>query len=400
MTIFPWKRQKTKELDKYILGKQNRTFYISVKPREPIRRSDICIFGKPECSHFSNEPNNDHGVVNRTPRTKQKAAEFTLSHFLITYRPNVYPCQMKAGRQTLSVSLYENSRFLKAEIRNHAKVYAACHSTFALVRGNDKPKCPRIGLAKPIGKIFARGLAGITDVPVGLLTRNIPPLNHQHCVSLVKVFLDHTIRERVINDPCISQVRLRVRMGEMSPANDHLNPQVLFRPVYFNQLRREAGRRIVLRWSMSMGIMLAILHWSCGLDGEGNNFLLASGKNNRPGIWATDFGDCKPIKPWRWKSRKWSSVIMNNPTWPRPAFAPNFIPSGDPNGDMGVEETWKMFVDGYKQASREILYKEGRRSELDTPRRFIDKLESAWKKRQDDSEVESLSGSSASLMNG
>ncbi|RSL61895.1 hypothetical protein CEP54_005969 [Fusarium duplospermum] len=380
-------------MEKYILGKHDRTFYISTNPREPIRRSDICIFGKPECSHFSNEPNQ---VAKRTPRSKQKASEYTLSSFVLSYRSDIYHCKIKAGRQYYSVSLYENSRFLKTEIRNHAKVYASCHTVFVLLKGNDKPKCPRVGIARPIGKIFARGLAGITDVPVGLMTRNIPPLHHGHCVSLTKFFLDQTIRERVVNDPYISQMRLRVRMGEMAPANDHLNPQVLFRPVYLNQLQREAGKRTVLRWSMSMGILLAVLHWSCGLDGEGINFLLASGRNSRPCIWATDFGDCKPIKPWRWKSRKWSSVIMDNPTWPRPAFAPNFIPNGDSDGDMGVEETWKVFVDGYKQASRVILYNEGRRSELDTPRRFIDKLESAWKKRQDDSEVESLSGSSAS----
>lgn len=215
-------------------------------------------------------------------------------------------------------------------------------------------------------------------------------------MPLVKAFLDLTIRRRVMNDPWISEVRLRVRMGEMSPPNDHLNPQLLFRPVYFNQLRLEAGKRAVLRWAVGMGVMLATFHWSCGLDGGGVNFVLGCWKNSKPCLWATDFGDCKPMKPEGWKSRQCLGAIMDNPTWPRPAFAPNFIPDGDPNGAMGIGRAWKNFVEGYKQASRIILYKQNRLSEIESPRRFVDKLESSWRRRQGGSDVESLSGSSNS----
>jgi hypothetical protein len=394
MTIFPWRRQqKTKELQKYALGKRGDTYYISTKPAEPVRRSDICILRGAECSNLTNKPSR---AVRRPPESESEETEHTLSSFWVTYRPTVHPSQTKIKYKAYTVILYENSRFLKAEVRNHVKVYTAVQALWLQFKAAGWTRCPRVGVPRPAARIFARGHAGITDIPIGLMTRTIPALNPQHCMPLVKAFLDLTIRRRVMNDPWISEVRLRVRMGEMSPPNDHLNPQLLFRPVYFNQLRLEAGKRAVLRWAVGMGVMLATFHWSCGLDGEGVNFVLGCWKNSKPCLWATDFGDCKPMKPEGWKSRQCLGAIMNNPTWPRPAFAPNFIPDGDPNGAMGIGRAWKNFVEGYKQAGRIILYKQNRLSEIESPRRFVDKLESAWRRRQGGSDVESLSGSSNS----
>ncbi|KAI8721753.1 hypothetical protein NCS52_00317700 [Fusarium sp. LHS14.1] len=388
MTIFPWRRQqKTTELQKYALGKRGDTYYISTKPAEPVRRSDICILGEAECSHFTKKT--------RRAESESEETEHILSCFWVTYRTAIHLSQTKIKYKTYTVSLYKSSRLLKAEIQNHVKVYTAVQELWIQLKAKGWTRCPRIGVARPAAKIFARGRAGIGNVPVGFMTRAIPALNPQHCMPLAKAFLDLTIRRGVMNDPWISEVRLRVRMGEMSPPNDHLNPQLLFRPVYFNQLRLEAGKRAVLRWAVGMGVVLATLHWGCDLDGEGVNFILGCSKNSRPCLWATDFGDCKPMKPRGWKSRKCLGAIMDNPTWPRPAFAPNFMPDGDPNEAMGIARAWKSFVDGYRHTGRVILYKQDRLSELESPRRFVDKLESAWRKRQG-SDAESLSGSSIS----
>lgn len=389
MTIFfPWRREKTNELRKYALGQRGDTFYISTKPADPVRRSDICIIA--ECSYRADR------VVNQAPKPKSKEPEYTLSYFWVTYRPDVHPSQIRIKCQAYTVSLYENTIFLKAEVRNHVKVYAAVHALWLQVREAVLPRCPRIGIQRPTAKIFARGRSGITNVPTGFMTRSIPALNPQHCMFLARAFLDPRIMRKVRNDPLISEVRLRVRMGEMSPPNDHLNPQLLFRPVYINQLRLEAGKESVLRWAASMGVTLAILHWSCGLDGEGVNFVIGSSQKASPRLWATDFGGCKHMKPEGWKSRQGLGAIMNNPTWPRPVFAPSFTPDGDPNDAIGIKEAWNNFINAYKQVGRIILFRQNRRAEIENPRRFVDKLEAAWKRRQGGSDVESLSGSSTS----
>lgn len=123
MTIFPWRRQqKTKELQKYTLGKRGDTYYISAKPAEPVRRSDICILREAECNNSTNKHSR---TVNRTPESESEETEHTLSSFWVTYRPAVHPSQTKIKYKAYTVSLYENSRFLKAEVRNHVKVYTA-----------------------------------------------------------------------------------------------------------------------------------------------------------------------------------------------------------------------------------------------------------------------------------
>ncbi|KAH7227607.1 hypothetical protein BKA60DRAFT_123846 [Fusarium oxysporum] len=204
----------------------------------------------------------------------------------------------------------------------------------------------------------------------GYVTSFIPPFHPVHVRALVDTFLDPSIRESVKNDPNLSNVRLRVHLGIMSPPKDPTSARLLSRPVYLDQLMREAEESLEI-WCEQMGIALAILHWECRLDAAGVKFYLAPDKRNRMKLWMTNFGDCKPLQSGQDETKAMAKAVYDNSVWPRSPITRNKA--------VG-EQYWlamcayESFTLAYAMASEKILAQNSTEYVKGYPTRFIRKL--------------------------
>ncbi|KAF4338648.1 hypothetical protein FBEOM_7465 [Fusarium beomiforme] len=204
----------------------------------------------------------------------------------------------------------------------------------------------------------------------GIATSFIPSLHLVHVRALVNKFLDPSIRESVLNDPDLSNVRFRVHLGMMSPPDEAKSPRLLSRPVYFDQLMHEADD-YVPEWAYQMGISLAILHWGCRLDATGVKFYLAMDPR-RVRLWMTNFGDCRPLQPNRDETSAMVHAVRGNSAWPRvPDRKCREISDEQFELEMDV---YKGFTWAYLHASRKILGNDRRTCAQDYPLRFVRQL--------------------------
>ncbi|KAF9768334.1 hypothetical protein IL306_014402 [Fusarium sp. DS 682] len=248
---------------------------------------------------------------------------------------NMYIAQV--GCRKYAVRLSNCSKYVEGELRNHTSVLWKMHVFWGIATKDffydpsedaaSKKKrkkaekrypgydIPKMEIPSFESEIIKRDHDRQDVAVAGIVTSFIPPLHPVHIRALVNTFLDPSIRESVLNDPNLSNVRFQVRLGEMSPPDEAKSTRLLSRPVYFDQILREA-RDFLPRWAVQMGMALAILHWACRLDATGVKFYLGLDPK-RVKIWMTNFGDCKPLQPNRDETFEMAQAIHNNPAWPR-----------------------------------------------------------------------------------
>ncbi|KAL4724226.1 hypothetical protein ACLX1H_008839 [Fusarium chlamydosporum] len=189
---------------------------------------------------------------------------------------------------------------------------------------------------------------------VGFGMQFVRPLSPEHIRALVNTFCDPSIRESMLSNPKLRNLRFHVHLGEMAPPNEAMS-QKLARPVYFDQLFRAAPRRMVL-WARQMGLALAIIHWKCQYDGAGIHFQLAL-HEARPVVilWMTNFGQCKTFNANIGPTLELSKAVANNPAWPKPPSA--FKPERSPRARC-TKNVWEAFKKAYILASCTLLGKD------------------------------------------
>lgn len=200
----------------------------------------------------------------------------------------------------------------------------------------------------------------------GFVTEYIRPLPLGYSKVLAKRYIDTGSSKAIQGDPNLAQVRLQMHLGELAPASHRSNTTLVKRPAYLDELFTEAPR-MVERWAMTMGVTLAILHWVVRLDARGIKFQLGSDKKGWTKLWASDFGQCRYIRPWP-EDVKYEMVpaVANSPYWPRP-------PTSIKYGQLETQ-VWDCFEDSYLRASWFISDKR-REPQWLSSRMFIKELE-------------------------
>ncbi|KAH7265460.1 uncharacterized protein BKA55DRAFT_685927 [Fusarium redolens] len=219
-------------------------------------------------------------------------------------------------------------------------------------------------------EIIQRDHEGQDLATTGYVTEFIPPMHPVHVRALVDTSLDLNIRESVKNDSNLSNVRFRVHLGKTSTPEEATSTRLLSRPVYLDQLMREADGPLET-WCEQMGIALAILHWDCRLDATGVKFYLAPDERKRVRLWMTNFGDCKPLQPGQDETQAMAKAVYNNSAWPRSPSSRNHAVLEQYDQAMCA---YKSFTIAYALASERILAQDSTEYIKDYPIRFIRKL--------------------------
>jgi hypothetical protein len=189
------------------------------------------------------------------------------------------------------------------------------------------------------------------DPFVGFAMEFIRPLHKHHIRALVETFCDPSIKEAMLSNFDLENLRLHVRLGEMSPP-DEAKSTKLSRPVYFDQLLRAQPGRMVER-ARQMGAALAIIHCKCRYDGASVKFQLAlHPKKTRVFMWATDFAHCKPFTICPGTELRLAKALAENPVLPRSPYA---FKREKSERARAVESVWNAFKDAYVSASYKLL---------------------------------------------
>ncbi|KAM0351865.1 hypothetical protein ACHAPU_002378 [Fusarium lateritium] len=203
----------------------------------------------------------------------------------------------------------------------------------------------------------------------GFVMEYIPPIYADHARALASRFLDPKIREYVKSDPDLKQVRFLVQFGVFAPVDEPKDSRLSSRPVYLNQLWHEDPWFLGF-CAKQMGATLAILHWACRLDAAGVKFHVSQTRR-RPGLWLTNFGDCKPLKT-EDDTTAMAEACYNNLTWPRPECAYHY--EEDSGAYECIEMPWTWFAHAYVSTSNAILVQHRGGPAKSLPMRFIGKV--------------------------
>ncbi|CAJ0547631.1 Ff.00g043850.m01.CDS01 [Fusarium sp. VM40] len=289
-------------------------------------------------------------------------------------------CMLERRNRTWTVKLRKVLYDARKEIRNHIYVSenmsrfwynATEHFKTEARASGDKgykslpsPRIPRLEKNPIAYRCCDHGF-----LPAGLVMEHIPPVLPDHARALVNSYIAPSVRNSVKDDPNMENVRFLVRFGEQLPPYEALNTNLLSRPVYLDQLKRQ-NRHDVKNWIDGMGASLAILHWVCRFDGAGVEFHLAPKPNRKnPRLWMTHFGDCDTIKGPD-DTTAMAKAFCNNPAWPQPQSI-----SKECSDKMWRwrEDTFKRFKYAYSSTSDYLLAESPSQQHL--PRRFLKKVE-------------------------
>ncbi|KAF4993595.1 hypothetical protein FGRMN_6313 [Fusarium graminum] len=226
---------------------------------------------------------------------------------------------------------------------------------------------PHVPVPEEQGLIYRSCESG--SAVTGFVMEYIPPMSPDHVRALANLYIDPKIRDSVKSDPDMKRIRFLVQFGRLSPLDEAMNSRLSSRAVYVNQLWEEDT------WSLrdcakQMGATLAILHWACRLDAAGVKFHISS-KPKRPGLWLTNFGDCKSLET-EDDTTAMAEACFNNLTWPRPKSA--FYYKEDSELHDCIEATWAWFAHAYVSTSHAILAEETGGPAKSLPICFIGKL--------------------------
>ncbi|KAI1015582.1 hypothetical protein LB503_009901 [Fusarium chuoi] len=338
-----------------------------------------------------------NGEVHWCLWTPWLVAEYQLTKLPSHSDSNIYT--VPVGCRTYAAKLSENPEAIKREVQNHILVGKKMRLSWGKVTqgfyevDKDDPsqgstgsrRCNKNILNRRSSRLGAPPLPYVPDfvceiiqndhegkdiATAGYVTEFIPPLHPSTARALVDTFVDSGIQESVKNDPNLSNVRLQVQLGMVAPPDDPLNTRLLSRPVYLDQLRREAEESLK-RWCQQMGVALAILHWECRLDAAGVKFYLASEKRGRTKLWMTNFGDCKPLQPGQDETKAMAEAVYDNPVWPR---SPSKRDKPDGKEYRLKKRAYRSFVRAYIIASQKILPQDSPEDTMCYPAYFLREL--------------------------
>ncbi|KAH6607377.1 hypothetical protein Trco_003690 [Trichoderma cornu-damae] len=186
-------------------------------------------------------------------------------------------------------------------------------------------------------------LDGFPPDASGFFMEYIRPLNKHHAKYLIRRYLARSAQGKAISTCQSKHFLAKVYLGDTKPLTDPWNTDMQDRPAYLDHLLAE--RVEVSYLAASMGATLAILHWSCGVDARGVEFVLGSDTWGHVQFWMIDFADCAafPKTPEAVLTQLVDAVMANEPFWPR------FIKI------KAMRGLWKFFSDAYLQVSDLVM---------------------------------------------
>ncbi|PTB45293.1 uncharacterized protein TrAFT101_000752 [Trichoderma asperellum] len=186
-------------------------------------------------------------------------------------------------------------------------------------------------------------LNGFPTDASGYFMEYIRPLNEHHTKYLIKRYLTRSAQCQALSTGQSKHFLAKVYLGDTKPLSDPWNTNMHDRPAYLDHLLAE--RVEVSYLAASMGATLAILHWSCGVDARGVEFVLGRDARGHVQFWLIDFADCAafPKTPEAVTTQLVDAVMDNEPFWPR------FI------NIQALRELWAHFRDAYLAISDFIM---------------------------------------------
>ncbi|KOS18210.1 hypothetical protein ESCO_003223 [Escovopsis weberi] len=179
----------------------------------------------------------------------------------------------------------------------------------------------------------------------GYFMEYICPLSQHHAKYLIRRYLARSAQSRALACPSQKPPHFlpRVFLGDLMPLGDQWNAELHDRPAYLDHLLAE---RVEISYlAASMGATLAILHWACGIDARGVEFVLGRDVRGHVQFWLIDFSDCRSFKRTATAATRQlvDAVVHNEPFWPR------WI------NICGLRELWGRFRDAYLEVSDFIV---------------------------------------------
>ncbi|GAO18899.1 hypothetical protein UVI_02030680 [Ustilaginoidea virens] len=222
---------------------------------------------------------------------------------------------------TVKVSSHE--KLLQGEYDTHRKI----ESAFDRVgRGVGRavvlpyvPRCvtfrPRVHLSQYSERELPR--TGLPTYSAAYEMEHIRPFNKDHVNYLVKRHIAHFVQDKALADVVDSRLVVQVCLGDLRPLSDKWQLGLDKRPAYLDQLHQEGVD--INGLAEIMGSALAVLHWHCGLDGAGVEFVLGCERKGYIRLWLTSFGACRPFEPTAAQVRTSlvDAIMQNNSCWPR-----------------------------------------------------------------------------------
>ncbi|OWT43390.1 hypothetical protein VFPPC_18358 [Pochonia chlamydosporia 170] len=209
-------------------------------------------------------------------------------------------------------------------------------------------------------------LPNVENLPAGYAAyamESIRPFHPHHVRYLVKRHLSPSIQDRALDTLSNSHFVTKVCLGGLTPLSEKWQIGLNDRPAYVDQLYAE--RVDIAGLSKVMGSTLAVLHWCCGIDAAGVEFVLGCDKKGNIRLWLANFGNCRPFKQTEFDvTTQLVDAVMNNDCcWPR------WI-------NLGVfREIWHEFWKGYIEMSLLSCNEhQGKRPNAFLPRLFINEL--------------------------
>ncbi|KAL5087743.1 hypothetical protein Trisim1_007606 [Trichoderma cf. simile WF8] len=261
----------------------------------------------------------------------------------------IYVANMPPFRVT---KMSRNTKRIFREYKVHSNVDATfkAMSKHLAMHGFDVdlpfvPECsgfyPNIS-SSPCSETF-KHLNGFPADASGYFMEYIRPLNEHHTKYLIKRYLTRTAQGQALSTCQSKHFLAKVYLGDTKPLSDPWNTDMHDRPAYLDHLLAE--RVEVSYLAASMGATLAILHWSCGVDARGVEFVLGRDTRGHVQFWLIDFAECAtfPKTPEAVVTQLVDAVMENEPFWPR------FI------NIQALRKLWACFRDAYLEMSDFIM---------------------------------------------
>lgn len=271
-----------------------------------------------------------------------------------------------------AMKVIQDARLLSHDFRLHVHVEAVFKKLQEDFRRDgiefDLPFVPEcLGIypditSSSVSDIFQH-VEGFPKTSGGYMMEYIHPLSEHHTKYLVRRHLTKSVQDRAVRSLKNGHFIAKVYLGDIKPLSDRWNANLHGRAAYVDHLSSE--RVEVRALAATMGATLAILHWSCGVDGRGVEFVLGRDNRGIVQLWLIDFADCKRflLSPDGVTTQLVGAVMDNEPFWPR-----------DMN-IQGVGDLWGYFRNAYMEVSGYIMRNERRRGIKRLPPLFMDELE-------------------------
>jgi len=145
----------------------------------------------------------------------------------------------------------------------------------------------------------------------------IRPFHEHHLNYLVKRHLSESVQDNALAEISHSHFIARVCLGDLRPLCDKWQGDLNTRRIYVDQLHEE--KVDVVAMSASMGSTLAVLHWRCGIDGAGVQFVLGCERKGHIQLWLTNFGECLAFERTAHgvSTQLVDAIMQNDSCWPR-----------------------------------------------------------------------------------